>query len=74
MVYAMHIYTAREDKSLWSMDNKNNVSLFPQKYVPTREVFQNLTKLQDTNLSKILKEKKKELQKELNDLSIQLFS
>ena len=35
LVYAMHIYTAREDKSLWSMDNKNNVSLFPQKYVPT---------------------------------------
>ena len=35
-------------------------------YLPC-EVFQNLTKLQDTNLSKILKEKKKELQKELND-------
>ena len=42
-------------------------------YLPC-EVFQNLTKLQDTNLSKILKGKKKELQKELNDLSIQLFS
>ena len=35
LVYAMHIYTASEDKSLWSMDNKNHVSLFPQKHVPT---------------------------------------